>query len=377
MSTHTCEEVMAKVERWVAEHHRDPVNSRLQRLIPNIGQVFSPLPLVEAFKEYDAFFALSRRRYVPANFAELRHVVNIAQVYASAPTLKLITFDADGTLYADGAHIGQDNQMIAHIVNLMCNNVHVAIVTAAGYPGEPRKFERRVQGLLTAFKRLRLSEEITSRFHIMGGECNYLLRVVHVPVSSNSGSNSISNSGKLEESSKGAAAGSGLESTGRSRNEDNSNQRKDGLANVLPQSASAATSSHSSHSSHSSSSPVLLSSSAHLSTMPISPTTSPSSSSSSSSFTPSFTPSTGSGGGVDYRLEFVNERDWKTPSMLDWDEREISLLLDDAEVLLKETARRLNLSVTIIRKPRAVGIVPNQPTIYEVLEELALTLQTQ
>jgi hypothetical protein len=36
---------------------------------------------VEAFREYDAFFHLSRRRYIPPNFAELRHILNIAQVW--------------------------------------------------------------------------------------------------------------------------------------------------------------------------------------------------------------------------------------------------------------------------------------------------------
>jgi FMN phosphatase YigB (HAD superfamily) len=46
-------------------------------------------------------------------------------VHASADALKLITFDADGTLYADGHHFEQDNAMIAHIINLMRCNVHV------------------------------------------------------------------------------------------------------------------------------------------------------------------------------------------------------------------------------------------------------------
>lgn len=46
-------------------------------------------------------------------------------MHASAETLKLITFDADGTLYADGAHMEQDNQMIAHIINLMRSNTQV------------------------------------------------------------------------------------------------------------------------------------------------------------------------------------------------------------------------------------------------------------
>lgn len=53
-------------------------------------------------------------------------------MHASAATLRLVTFDADGTLYADGAHMEQDNRMIGHIVDLMRARVHVAIVTAAG-----------------------------------------------------------------------------------------------------------------------------------------------------------------------------------------------------------------------------------------------------
>lgn len=56
-------------------------------------------------------------------------------MHASAESLKLITFDADGTLYADGAHLEHDNEMIALIISLMRSNIHVAIVTAAGYPG--------------------------------------------------------------------------------------------------------------------------------------------------------------------------------------------------------------------------------------------------
>ena len=68
------------MERWIAEHRQDPKRSRLRRLIPGIGTFFTPLKLVEAFREYDAVFALSRRKYIPPNFAELRHVVNISQV---------------------------------------------------------------------------------------------------------------------------------------------------------------------------------------------------------------------------------------------------------------------------------------------------------
>ena len=261
-ATHTSEEVMAKMERWVAEHRADPVRSRLRRLIPGVGAFFTPLGLVQALREYDEFFALSRRVYVPPNFAELRHVLNIAQVgasegrsralpthtpasrqprqhppapppsptpqiHASAPDLRLVTFDADGTLYADGAHIEarlsativsfqkpqhieafgrileaqfectaprprsaptprlrtpvspspppdthnaqHDNDMIDHIVQLLLANVHVAIVTAAGYPGDAPRFEQRVHGLLAAFGRRGLSDDVVARWAGMAG----------------------------------------------------------------------------------------------------------------------------------------------------------------------------------------------------------------
>ena len=49
-------------------------------MVPSTGNFFTPLRLVDAFLEYDEFFALSRRKYVPPNFAEIRHILNIAQV---------------------------------------------------------------------------------------------------------------------------------------------------------------------------------------------------------------------------------------------------------------------------------------------------------
>lgn len=42
--------------------------------------------------------------------------------------------------------------------------LQVAIVTAAGYPGEPDKFEKRVMGLLEAFQKLKLPPAVTSRW---------------------------------------------------------------------------------------------------------------------------------------------------------------------------------------------------------------------
>ena len=78
--THTSEEVMQKMERWIMEHRQEPRHSRLRKMVPSVGSFFTPLKLVEAFSEFDQFFALSRRKYVAPNFAEMRHILNIAQV---------------------------------------------------------------------------------------------------------------------------------------------------------------------------------------------------------------------------------------------------------------------------------------------------------
>lgn len=217
----------------------------------------TPLPLVRALHEYDEFASLSQCKYVPPNFAEIHHVLNIAQVQAIAEKVSLITFDADRTIYADGHHIQGDNKMIGHIIKPMQEGVQVVIVTAAGYPGNVAKFEGHLAGLLEAFKERRLPPHIQRLFHVMGGECN-LLRV-----------------------------------------------------------------------------------------------------------------------NAEYRLEFVPDELWKSPDMLRWDEGEVKELLDNAERSLRSTAARLCVPIDIVRKPRAVGAVPKDPTIYEVLEEMARTVQAQ
>ena len=61
-------------------------------------------------------------------------------------------------------------------LGLLKNNVNVAIITAAGYP-QANRFEERVSGLLQRFRELKVPKDILARFHIMGGECNYLLKI--------------------------------------------------------------------------------------------------------------------------------------------------------------------------------------------------------
>jgi IMP and pyridine-specific 5'-nucleotidase len=64
--------------------------------------------------------------------------------------------------------------------------------------------------------------------------------------------------------------------------------------------------------------------------------------------------------------------------MLNWNEATIQLLLDRAEAALRECITNLSLSAIVIRKSRAVGIVPSQPSqkfARESLEETVLVIQ--
>lgn len=75
---------------------QDPIRATLSRLVPSVGRFHTPLRLVDALFEYDEFAHITRRKYIPPNFAEIRHILNLSQLHAVAEKLKLITFDADG-----------------------------------------------------------------------------------------------------------------------------------------------------------------------------------------------------------------------------------------------------------------------------------------
>lgn len=89
--------------------------------------------------------------------------------------LKLLTMDGDQTLYADGKDFN-DADLAALIIKLLRFGVTVAVVTAAGYPAKPGRYEQRLSGLLRAFKATELSAEMAQRFWVMGGECNFLFQ---------------------------------------------------------------------------------------------------------------------------------------------------------------------------------------------------------
>eukprot|EP00955_Chlamydomonas_euryale_P082518 363737-Chlamydomonas_euryale.AAC.9 len=48
-----------------------------------------------------------------------------------------------------------------------------------------------------------------------------------------------------------------------------------------------------------------------------------------------------------------------------------------SQEMLVESAKAHKLSVKVLRKQRSVGIIPTNNTIYEVLEDIALTVQNQ
>ncbi|KAI8585935.1 IMP-specific 5-nucleotidase [Geranomyces variabilis] len=174
-------EILQCVEELIADHmeHQDQdllELSRLSTLVPSIGRFFTTLPLKASFMRQDAKRAVAARRFVPPSFNDVRAILNDAQVTSIAPTIKLITFDGDMTLYADGADFARDSHLVKLIIDLLRHDLHVAIVTAAGYPGDAAKYEKRLSGLLAGFRDSRLPAAALERFYVLGGECNYLFR---------------------------------------------------------------------------------------------------------------------------------------------------------------------------------------------------------
>lgn len=168
--------------------HVDPEyvsRSRLRQLVPTAGKFFTRLPLKEAFLIEDQRRLISRRRLVSPSFNDVRSILNTAQILALTVNaepqsrLKLITFDGDVTLYEDGKSLTEDSPLVECLVSCLANDLFVAVVTAAGYPGRQGAFEyhKRLHGLIATLRTTtRLLEQQKSNFLVMGGELNYLFR---------------------------------------------------------------------------------------------------------------------------------------------------------------------------------------------------------
>ncbi|KAI0542661.1 IMP-specific 5-nucleotidase [Xylaria digitata] len=94
------------------------------------------------------------------------------------------------------------------------------------------------------------------------------------------------------------------------------------------------------------------------------------------------------GGEANYLFEFsptsphllapVPQERWLTAEMASWSDASIKALLDVAEAALRDCIKNMNLPASVMRKDRAVGIIPSDPNVRisrESLEETVLVVQ--
>ena len=172
----TFRQALKETQHLITQTIQSDMTPRLKRLVPSIGNFFTMLDLESALDFVEQTSAISARRHVPPSYREIRTILNIAQIHAIIPTLKLITFDADNTIYSDGANLKDDSPIIPIIIRLLKQGIHVGIVTSAGYPGQVERYHERIGALLQGFHRYSLSQEEIDRFWFMGGQCNYLFQ---------------------------------------------------------------------------------------------------------------------------------------------------------------------------------------------------------
>lgn len=216
----TAAETFSHFEVLIEEHRRIEAEgsirpSPLKQLVPTVGAFHTRLPLRQAFEIYNEKHRLTNRKHIQISFNEIRHILNLAQVMAMRTPFdydsarkdelfqsvshlpddddgdikeesiqpeqwdgpKMITFDADQTLYTDGSNFDSNPRLANYLYLLLRHGVAVAIVTAAGYEYNTEKYEYRLSGLLEYFKAKQLTAEECERFFLFGGECNYLLHL--------------------------------------------------------------------------------------------------------------------------------------------------------------------------------------------------------
>ncbi|KAJ2823927.1 IMP 5'-nucleotidase [Coemansia erecta] len=78
---------------------------------------------------------------------------------------------------------------------------------------------------------------------------------------------------------------------------------------------------------------------------------------------------------ADYRLEFIDDAQYASSALRAWTDAQVQELLDAAEAELTDCVRRMGINAQILRKPRAVGLVPHEELTREQLDECALSSQ--
>jgi IMP and pyridine-specific 5'-nucleotidase len=81
--------------------------------------------------------------------------------------------------------------------------------------------------------------------------------------------------------------------------------------------------------------------------------------------------------GSPHLLSPVPRSKWLTPEMASWSPADIEALLDVAEAALNDCVKSMHLPATVMRKDRAVGIIPAEAAVIprESLEETVLVVQ--
>lgn len=87
-------------EMLIEEHRAltasdSPQPSRLKQLVPTVGMFHTRLPLRRAFVAYNKKYALTSRKHVCISFNELRHILNTAQVMAFVLSDRLLDEDSE------------------------------------------------------------------------------------------------------------------------------------------------------------------------------------------------------------------------------------------------------------------------------------------
>ena len=297
--------------------------SEMRELIPGVGRFHASLPLVDALQEYDSYTRLTQRRFVPPTFREIRHILNVAAIEATVrgeDSVRLVTLDADETIYSDGGTVSHDSPMIPLISRLLTSGVRVSLVTAAGY-SDASRYEQRLGGLLRAFElaiELGADPCFLDRFFVMGGEANYFLVTELDGRRRGDGTKASDCKSSSEAAGTSKSTGAG-ETEGRTASEVQTAGRNE-------------------------------------------------------------YPVAGPFSQLRVRFRMVPPEEWKDGRGVRWPHEKVGDLLDKAEACLVETATRLGLDVRVIRKERAVGIVRADESEgsrlpYEVLEEISLATQ--
>lgn len=78
-----------------------------------------------------------------------------------------------------------------------------------------------------------------------------------------------------------------------------------------------------------------------------------------------------------HKLKAVPSESWHLPEMATWTEENVKALLDVADAALRHCVSTMNIPVSVLRKPRAVGIYPEKgiKLSREQLEETVLVVQ--